>query len=375
MGSSRWTVKNIFEIFVLWRLFLLLIALVVPVFFELQDNFIGGGRQLYIQNPLFWGHVNFDGEHYLAIAQRSYRDLEYFYFPGYPLLVKSITQLISSSVTVYAVVGLLISHLSFFLTLVGFYKLVKLDFKENVAKWSLIALLVFPTSFYFASFYTESIFLMLVIWSFYFARKKMYLFSGLLGAFASATRLVGVVLLPALFWDKTKLFKKVSLVVVPTGLIIYILYLNKVTGDPLEFLHSVEIFGSQRSSTLILLPQVFYRYIFKLLPSLDYSYFPVILTTFLEFSVASVFSALTVLTFFRLRPSYAIYTTLAFLIPTFSGSFSSLPRYVLVLFPAFILFGRWLSTCRKFSRIVFIAGSALLLTVAFGLFFRGFWIS
>jgi len=382
VDSSRWTVRNIFEIFVLWRLFLLLIALIAPVFFELQDNFLGGGRQLYIQNPLFWGHVNFDGEHYLAIAQRGYRDLEYFYFPFYPLLTGYIARLLNltvqtgSHIVIYAAVGLTISHIAFFLALIGLYRLIKLDFKENVARWSLIALLVFPTSFYFANYYTESLFLMLTVWSFYFIRIKKSALAGLLGVMASATRLVGVTLLPALFVGQIKkLHKSAYIFLIPIGLIVYMVYLNKVTGDPLEFLHSVEIFGGQRSSTLILLPQVFYRYIFKILPNLDYSYFPVIFTTFLELSVATVFSALTVLALFRLRPSYAAYTTLAFLIPTFSGSFSSLPRYVLVLFPVFILFGKWLTTRRKFSRIVFIAGSALLLTVSFGLFFRGFWVS
>ncbi|OGM22989.1 hypothetical protein A2961_01150 [Candidatus Woesebacteria bacterium RIFCSPLOWO2_01_FULL_39_21] len=384
MFTKVWQeVKFPFFTFLVWRIFLILVAFISPAFFQLQDNFLGGGKETYQQNPLFWGHLNFDGEHYLAIAQRGYRDLEYFYFPPYPLLIGYIAKLLNGQIVMYAAVGLIISHIAFFLALTGLYKLIKLDFKENVAMWSLTGLLIFPTSFYFASFYTESLFLMVVIWSFYFARKGKWFLTGMLGALLSATRLVGIVLLPSLIIEyikqkrglKIASRKSLFLFLIPLGIVTYMIYLNKVTNDPLEFLHTVEIFGFQRSSALVLLPQVFYRYLLKILPNLDYSYLSVVFTTLLEFSVALIFLALSVLTFFRLRLSYAVYTSLAFIIPTLSGSFSSMPRYVLVLFPAYIMIGIWLLKKGRLVKVIYFLLNLTLLIISESLFFRGFWVS
>jgi len=384
MFTKVWQeVKFPFFAFLVWRIFLILVAFISPAFFQLQDNFLGGGKETYQQNPLFWGHLNFDGEHYLAIAQRGYRDLEYFYFPPYPLLIGYIAKLLNGQIVMYAAVGLIISHIAFFLALTGLYKLIKLDFKENVAMWSLTGLLIFPTSFYFASFYTESLFLMVVIWSFYFARKGKWFLTGMLGAFLSATRLVGIVLLPSLIIEYIKQkrglkivsYKSLFLFLTPLGIVTYIIYLNKATNDPLEFLHTVEIFGSQRSSALVLLPQVFYRYLLKILPNLDYSYISVVFTTLLEFSVVLIFLALSVLAFFRLRHSYAVYTSLAFIIPTLSGSFSSMPRYVLVLFPAYIMIGIWLLKKGRLVKVIYFLLNLALLIISESLFFRGFWVS
>ncbi|MCX6706189.1 MAG: hypothetical protein NTV24_03765, partial [Candidatus Woesebacteria bacterium] len=135
-----------------------------------------------------WAWANFDGEHYLAIAKEGYHLAEQAFFPLYPLLIKFFGGGAWS--------GLFISNTAFFLALVGLYKLLRIDYCVKVAKLAVILLLIFPTSFYFGAVYTESIFLCFVVWSFYFYRKENYLLSGILGAFASATRVIGVILLP-----------------------------------------------------------------------------------------------------------------------------------------------------------------------------------
>lgn len=375
----------ILKSFVGWRIALFGILFLAIKVIPLQKDFLGGGMAHYLLNPFLWSWANFDGEHYLAIAKDGYLPLTYFFFPLYPILIRFITSFFGNDIFNYLISGLFISHLGFLIGLLGLYKLIKLDYEDKISKLSLILIIIFPTSFYFGSVYTESIFFALVVWSFFFARKRNWLIAGIIAAFATATRIVGLALVLALlveWWQYSKetrnKFKtllslaSVLLSFLGIGLYLYFLYLK--TGDPVNFLNSVSVFGPQRSSDFILLPQVFYRYIFKILPNLDYSNLIGFFTPSLEFIVGLLFTCLAIMSFFRLRLSYSIYLILGFLIPTLSGSFSSIPRYVLVLFPGFILGALYLVNHRAIKNIVFLI-LVILLIICTSLFTRGFWIS
>lgn len=358
--------------FLSWRILLFVVLFFAVKFVPLQPHFLGGGMQAYLRSPWLWAWANFDGEHYLAIAKDGYHLAEQAFFPLYPFLIK----LLGGGVWL----GLLISNTSFFLALVGLFKLLKLDYSEKVAKLAVILLLIFPTSFYFGAVYTESLFLALAVWSFYFYRKGNILFASALAMFASGTRVIGIVLLPIYLWelfkDKVKWGKKhIWLLLIPLGLISYMIYLYKVYGDPLMFLHALPAFGEQRSSVPVLLPQVFYRYVFKILPSLNYSYFAGTFTTVMEFVMGIIFLVISIVSFFKLRLSYSLFLVLGYLVPTLSGSFSSLPRYVLVLFPAFILLSFWLNSKNKIFKIICYTILTIVLIISLALFSRGFWVS
>lgn len=361
--------KFILSAFVIWRVSLFLFLFIALKQLPLQRNFLGGGMANYISNPFLWSWLNFDGEHFLSIAQIGYQNLTYFFFPLYPLTISLMGTIFGKGVYSLAVIGLLVSNISFLGALFGFWHLVRLDYSVKIAKLAILFLLAFPTSFFFASYYSESLFLLLVVWSFYFARKEKWRKSVILGIASTVTRVVGFAaflsLLPE-FLNK----KRFEVFLIPAGLGIYMLYLWKVTGDPFNFINTVGIFGPQRSSEIVLLPQVFYRYVFKILPNTGWNLLP-----FFELSVASVFTILTIAAFKKLRLSYAIYLLVGFVIPTLSGSFSSLPRYVLVLFPAFILVSNYLVKLPR--ALLFFIFSILILGLAIStmLFTRGFWIS
>jgi len=369
-----------------WRTLLFLFVFLAVAFFPLQNNFLGGGLASYLKNPYFWSWLNFDGEHYAAIAYQGYLPLTYFFFPFYPLSVRLFADIFGGGFTNVAASGLFISNLSFIFAILGLWKLIKLDYKEKVAKGTIILLLLFPTSFFFGAFYTESLTLALIVWSFYFARKGNWILAGVLGAFATATRITALALVPAIaaeIWQTSKLqktlkvepLKLLALLLIPLGLAAYMYYLYRVTGDPLEFVHNVSIFGQQRSSQMVLLPQVFYRYFFKVLPNLNYNYFPVVFTTLLEIVTAILFLGLTIWSFFKLRLSYSLFLVTGYLIPPLSGSFSSFPRYVLILFPAFILMALLLNKKSKLVRELVFICLLVLLGVACALFSRGYWVS
>ena len=149
-------------------------------------------------SPLFWSWANFDGVHYLRLAQDGYiYGLTQAFFPFYMLLIRWLSYIFINKL----LVALLISHICFILALGMFYKLLRLDYSKKIAKWSLLFLIYFPTSFYFLSAYTESLFLLLLLSSFYFLRTKDYLKMRIGGIAVTLTRITGIFLLPAFFYE------------------------------------------------------------------------------------------------------------------------------------------------------------------------------
>lgn len=365
--------KNIFKwilvVFIVWRLGLFLFSFLGAKFISLRPNFLG---------PSPW--ANFDGVHYLNIAERGYYQFEQAFFPFYPLLIRRLAFLFSGN---YLLAGMLVSHLSFLVALVIFYQLVKLDFKKTIAQTAAVFLLVFPTSFFFGSVYSESLFLALVLGSFYAARKKYWLLAGILGGFASTTRLVGIFLFPALlveWWEEEKIKKLkikikslIPLFFILLGLGIYAWYLKKTVGDPLYFIHVQPLFGAERTGgRLILLYQVFWRY-FKMIMTTKPD--PLYFAVWLEFLTAVGFLGLLILGYFqKMRLSYLVFAFLSYLTPTFTGTFSSMPRYALILFPAFIL-GAVLAEKSKWLRILYPLFAIILLVICVILFTRGYFVA
>ena len=370
--------KFVLTLFVTWKVWTIVFLLFAFYFLPQRFDFLGGGLEHYFRVPWFWAWANFDGEHYLSIAQSGYGNGEHAFFPLYPLLMRFLVWPFRGDLYFLQFAGILISNVSFLIGLFGLWKLVRLDVKENLAKLIVALIIIFPTSFYFGGTYTEGLFFALATWSFYFARKGNWLLAGVLGAFASATKFVGIVLFPALIfeWLENKSKDKrtfIFLLIIPIGLFGYMYYLNQTVADPLAFFHSLTFFGEQRSNDLILLPQVFWRYLKIVvdIPKND----PLFLTVVVELSVAVLFLVASIKSFRKLRKSYSIFLALGYIIPTLSGSFSSLPRYVLVLFPAFILLALYIEKKSVFLKSVIILCSTILLVILLSMFAKGYWVA
>jgi len=116
-------IGNIILIFVVWKFVIFSFSSLSQIIFPLQTTFLGGGLFNYLRHPLFWGFMNFDGEHYLSIARDGYLPLTYFYFPLYPIIVRLLSNIFGGSFNIYAFIGLVISNLFLIITLIGFYKL------------------------------------------------------------------------------------------------------------------------------------------------------------------------------------------------------------------------------------------------------------
>ena len=255
-------------LFIIWRIFDFLVIFfsqkVIPYlgFFPYRDQLPS-----YLLPRWISALANFDGLHYILIAKNGYSEFEQAFFPLYPLIIRLVAPLFSNN---QLLTGLLISNVSFLFGLILFYKYLKLISSDSIRFnpiLSVLFLLAFPTSFYFGAVYTEGLFFLLLVSTLYFRKKESYLLVIIFSFLAALTRFIGVFLIIPIilhFFNKNKkpnIYHLASIISPLIGLVLYCFYLWQTTGDPLFFLTSQPIFGANRSSHLILLPQVYWRYL------------------------------------------------------------------------------------------------------------------
>lgn len=340
--------------------------------------------------------ANFDGVHYLTIVDRGYvgTGLIQAFFPVYPGLIWLLSLLHIDSL----LAGMVITHLSFIALLVALHSYFSQQ-KNTNALILLLVLLTFPTSFFFGAVYTEALFMLLVLTSLWAAEKKQWILAGLLAAIASGTRLVGIFLLAGIALEvlqqqqilvkeyvtkfrqtTTRLastLKKrpqilAGLSIAPLGLVIYMMYLAVEFNDPLYFYHVQSEFGGGRQESLILLPQVIWRYVKILL-----TYRPFDLK-YLSFIQELLFTAGAYLALYlgrnKVRWSWTGFSLLAITLPTLTGTFSSMPRYVLVALPIFVVITSFVQTSR-WKTITWLTVSSCILAFNTILFIQGYWVA
>jgi hypothetical protein len=149
----------------------------------------------YFINPWF----QWDTLSYMEISILGYNPASssIAYMPLYPTLMRFVAPLTLGD---HLFAGLLISTLFFVLALILFYEIVSEIYKPDVAWRSVIALAVFPTSFFLLAGYTEALFLSLVLGCYYLACRRHWYWAAILGSLATLTRLQGVILTPVLLW-------------------------------------------------------------------------------------------------------------------------------------------------------------------------------
>ncbi len=381
-------IKKIVFIFLIWRAFLFL-----PLFFgqnipyrpryEYTNIFTSTLKYFPVDSPLLNPWANFDGVHYLDIAGNGYKDNGGF-FPFFPILIRFVAGVFGSGQAFGSqqfFSALIISNMSFLLSLVLLYKLIKLDYKNDVAFTTVVFLIFFPTSFFFTTVYTESLFLLLSVLIFYLARKKLWLLAGLFGMFLTITRSIGLLILPVLIYEylkQNKLSKKslffilYFLFMIPIGLIAFSYYCNIKWHDPLYFLHAQALFKNGRSAGFIFPLQTVYRYIkimFTVSPKIYEFWIALLEFGSFWFACFGLFIAWRK----KVNLSYVLFSALCFLVPISSGTFTGLPRYIIILFPIFV--GIALFTKNKYVKIFYILIGLTLQFVFLMFFSRGYYIA
>ena len=332
-------------------------------------------------NVILDGLVRDDSWWYTNIATRGYtmgsittgEQGTVAFFPLYPLLIKSIAGLTGD----VFLAGIIVANVAFIVALFYLYALARRECGDRAAGRAVFYFAVAPTAVFFSAMYTESLFLALVIATFYYARAGSWDRAALAGVLAAATRntgviLAGVVALEALHvagvrfwptgrpegWHRAALLRfgwqhlrdqlvlarhawrgLLAAACVPLGLIAYMAYLSNTFGDPLAFIHVQATWGRDAGGTGIL------HVIGNTMKSLNTGPHPwagqIGAKTLLDTVTTLIFLPLVLATLFKLRPAYALFALATFLVPLSTGSVGSMTRYILMLVPCFLLLARW----------------------------------
>ena len=269
----------------------------------------------------------------------SLRQSSWAFFPLYPLINK-LVMMVTGPDYVFAafIVAFFLSWLCF-LTL---YKLmIKLTDKGKVFHITLITML-FPFHFYFSMYYTESLYLLLLLLGFYGIESKNYLLLILSCLLLPLVRVNGIIMMLPFFlymmekeeiefksllkFDSTKINLKLFIPVL--GFLTfsgwcYYQYLK--TGSFTAF--SLAQKGWDRN------------FVFPLKSLFAMKYW--------EQQVLSVYTILmfipAILASIKQRNSFRFIIWIGLLLPLTAGSVLSLPRYISVIFPMFKYLGTWVS--------------------------------
>jgi hypothetical protein len=161
--------------------------------------------------------VRWDAIWFLGIARGGYDDgPTAAFFPLYPLGVG----VLGGSV----VAGILVSLVAFGAALWALERLTELELGADAARWTVWALAFSPMAFFFSAVYSESLFLALTVGSVLCARRDHWVWAGILGALAAATRSTGIAVVLALVLlafangHRPKVSQLVWVLLVPLGL-------------------------------------------------------------------------------------------------------------------------------------------------------------
>lgn len=304
----------------------------------------------------------FDTLWYLRIAAQGYapNDGSTVYFPLYPLLIRLLGKVLFDN---YLITALVISSLAYAGVLFCLYKLTEAQFGKASARRSTAYLAIFPTAFFFLAAYTESLFLFFTLAAFLCACRKRWWLAGFLGFLSCLTRLQGVILIAPLLYmylrDRGFRLSRldariVGLILIPLGTILYLGYQYLVLGaTPL-----VDTYQTHLYAQFVWPWDNVFATLQKILSPEG------TLINVLNLVMTGIFIAMTVLCFRRLPAEYGIYMAVAMFVlmlrRTTLQPLVSMSRYVLVLFPVFMLWGRWGKNPR-IQRLIIYPSVALLL--------------
>lgn len=352
--------KKVTGIILLYTLFILTIAALGYFLLPARYAPLALIPDVYHSNFLLWSWANFDGEHYLSIAQHGYQTIrgqsEYAFFPLYPLLINLFSR---TGMSAY-----LAAHLVTLISGIGFvFILLKWASKYTKNPLTLLWLtLLSPGAIYLSAIYSEPLFLLLTVSTFYFCDRREWGRATLMTALATATRVNGIFLV--LFLLLKSRSPKVLLGL--SGILAYIYYLWQKTGDGLAFFHAQS--GWEKSTLTapwVTLTNYFTALTTGFVPDLTH------LVVAIEVLVTGLLIYL-LIKFWRqhkLDSAYKYYALANLALPLATGSLGSMPRFSLVLFPLFLM----IPTQSRSSRIVHSSLFIIMSMIGIILFTRGYW--
>ncbi len=252
--AYRHPVVRLFLLLLLARIIIYIVAYAI---YALQKGYPGG----LIDTLSLWNKG--DAPHYMGIADNWYvtegdARFHIVFFPLYPIVVRLFSELVQNTFAA----GLMVSLLSTAAAGVLLYELALLDMDRASAVRAVAFLMLMPAAFLFNAPMSDGLFLLLSIAVMLLTRKKQYWTACVVGALASFTRVLGLMLLVPVAveligdtvrqkketgkWAGFFLLRAPALLIILLGFGAYLIINKSVTGDAFTFLRYQSEHWSQK---------------------------------------------------------------------------------------------------------------------------------
>jgi hypothetical protein len=303
-------------------------------------------------NPFWDRFARYDSGWYHGIASTGYAFVEggrsnLAFFPLYPTLMGGIGRLLGGAQEDYYFAGIVISWVSFAVAMALLYRLARLDLPHEGAVRATTYAAVFPSAYFFGVVYSEALFLLTLVGAALAFRKKQWALAALAGAALTATRVNGVMFLPALAWlgwqaagqsSRDRAWAAVAAVAGLAGIGVYSWFNYQLSGNPLEWYDSITRWGYRPGgnpvSGLYAIAQALVTRPMQFLVTERMAPYDT-----LNALTAGVALAAVPFVWRRFGFGYAAIVVLGLVLPLSSGQYEGLGRYCSVLFPLPILLG------------------------------------
>jgi Mannosyltransferase (PIG-V) len=362
--------KSLFFL-LLWLLVVNLFALVAANRFNLKrDTAYAWMHPLSIVQEHSWNpislHARWDSLYYLDIARHGYYVTpghphpNVVFFPLYPLLISIVAMITGGNV---ALAGWVVSTLALAGAVVVFRQFLRAFHPTIDPDAPIFYLLIFPTAFFLNAVYTEALFLLLSLSTFYFALQGRFARAGIVGLLAALTRVTGVLLFVPAAWELLRRRGRwaigsgsfLALCLIPLGTALFFGYHYWLFGDGLLFFKVESAFGRafrlNRGHFLL-------------------SSHPSVVNLLLDVAFLGFGTVMAYAAFRRGWTSYGLYMAVTLVVAVSTGSLMSIGRYMLVLFPMYIVLAAIRS---EHVARAYVLGSLLLLALNLSLFVNWYW--
>ena len=263
---------------------------------------------------------------------------EHVFFPLYPAIVAGVSRLLGADPFA---AGMAVSLAALAVASILFVAEGSRRSDEESAIHALAFLLLFPTAFFLASAYAEALFLLLALLAFDAIRRRAWAGAALFGFLAGLTRLPALALAAPLAIAaatvegeearSSRLFRAAAVGAAPVaGVFLWIFGIGWYTGEPGMYFRLQESW--QRASSPLAGLARWGMALPQRIAQGEISTHPAFLVDYL---CALLFLVLGIWQARRRRWSDASWTAGALLLPASTGISASLPRYLVVVYPAF----------------------------------------
>jgi len=340
--------------------------------------------------------LRYDSGFYMTIATSGYTEPpQAAFYPLFPLAIRGlafVTGLHHLGINGFHIAAHLIVNSAALVSICLLYELVTSEASPDVARRSILYVLIYPVSFFLAAIYTESLFIAVALGALRCSRHQRWGWSAGLAALAVLCRNQGVMVVLMIgieygqqngwTWSAWKQ-SGARWMVLPIGAFLGWLFNNAILFDnPFAFLQSQTLWERESSTPWQTIGQAFRLFStdprFRVWPHTADHYTRLIIDLPLTIGCGLLVSMVVIEAFWKRTWSQSVYVLGCFSLPLWTmktaDPLMSMPRYTLILFPIFVLLAR-LGLRYPWVHYAYLVGSSMLLGILLTRFVLYFFVA